>query len=56
MADAADRAGVVYQAAYMKRYDPAYRFAQRRVAQIDDVRFIQVNHLHPGQHAASGDV
>ena len=47
MADAADRAGVVYQAAYMKRYDPAYQFAQRRVAQIDDVRFIQVNHLHP---------
>ena len=47
MADAADRAGVVYQAAYMKRYDPAYQFAQRRVAQIDDVRLIQVNHLHP---------
>ena len=47
MADAADRAGVVYQAAYMKRHDPAYQFAQRRVAQIDDVRLIQVNHLHP---------
>ncbi|MDE2992109.1 MAG: Gfo/Idh/MocA family oxidoreductase [Chloroflexota bacterium] len=57
MADAADRAGVVYQAAYMKRYDPAFRFAQRRVAAMDDVRFIQVNHLHPDNalHLATFD-
>ncbi|MCY3784472.1 MAG: Gfo/Idh/MocA family oxidoreductase [Chloroflexi bacterium] len=57
MAEAADRAGVVYQAAYMKRYDPAFRFAQRRVAEIDDVRFIQVNHLHPDNalHLATFD-
>jgi predicted dehydrogenase len=47
MADAAERAGVILQVAYMKRYDPAYQFAQRRIAAIPDVRFIQVNHLHP---------
>jgi predicted dehydrogenase len=33
--------------AYMKRHEPAYRFAQQKVAEMSDVRFIQVNHLHP---------
>jgi predicted dehydrogenase len=31
----------------MKRHEPAYKFAQQRVAEMRDVRFIQVNHLHP---------
>ena len=47
MADAADRAGVLLMVAYMKRHEPAYQFAQQRVAEMSDVRFIQVNHLHP---------
>jgi predicted dehydrogenase len=47
MVDAADRAGVLLMIAYMKRHEPAYSFAQRQVAEMDDVRFIQVNHLHP---------
>ena len=47
MAAAADKAGVVLMVAYMKRHEPAYRFAQERVRQMSDVRFIQVNHLHP---------
>jgi predicted dehydrogenase len=47
MVDAADRAGVMLMVAYMKRHEPAYRFAQQRVAEMSDVRFIQVNHLHP---------
>jgi predicted dehydrogenase len=47
MVDAADRAGVLLMIAYMKRHEPAYRFAQQKVAEMSDVRFIQVNHLHP---------
>jgi predicted dehydrogenase len=47
MVEAAERAGVTLMVAYMKRHEPAYRFAQRQVADMSDVRFIQVNHLHP---------
>src|SRR6266851_8160039 len=47
MVAAADKAGVVLMVAYMKRHEPAYRFAQERVQAMTDVRFIQVNHLHP---------
>ena len=47
MVAAADRAGVLLQVAYMKRYDPAYRYAQARAAEMADLRFVQVNHLHP---------
>jgi len=47
MVAAAERAGVLLMVAYMKRYEPAYRFAQARVRGMSDVRFIQVNHLHP---------
>jgi predicted dehydrogenase len=47
MVEAADRAGVLLMVAYMKRHEPAYRFAQQRVSEMSDVRFIQINHLHP---------
>jgi predicted dehydrogenase len=47
MADAAERNGVILMVAYMKRHEPAYQFAQARVREMSDVRFIQVNHLHP---------
>lgn len=47
MVEAAERAGVILMVAYMKRHEPAYQFAQRQVANMTDVRFIQVNHLHP---------
>ena len=47
MVDAANRAGVLLMVAYMKRHEPAYKFAQQRVREMSDVRFIQVNHLHP---------
>ena len=40
-------AGTVAQAGYMKVYDPAFELAQRAVRDIDQVRFVQVNHLHP---------
>jgi predicted dehydrogenase len=47
MVAAADAAGVVLQVGYMKRHEPAYIFARQRVREMADVRFIQVNHLHP---------
>ena len=47
MVAAADRAGVILMVAYMKRHEPAYQFAQARVREMHDVRFIKVNHLHP---------
>ncbi len=47
MVAAAERAGVVLMVAYMKRHEPAYQFARARVRAMADVRFVQVNHLHP---------
>jgi predicted dehydrogenase len=47
MVNAAERAGTLLMIAYMKRHEPAYQFAQRKVSEMSDVRFIQVNHLHP---------
>lgn len=47
MVAAAERAGVVLMVAYMKRHEPAYQYAQARVREMRDVRFVQVNHLHP---------
>jgi predicted dehydrogenase len=40
-------AGTVAQAGYMKVYDPAFELAQRAVREMDEIRFVQVNHLHP---------
>jgi predicted dehydrogenase len=48
MVAAAEKAGVVMQVGYMKRHEPAYRYAKERVAEMSDVRFVQVNHLHCG--------
>jgi len=47
MVAAAEAAGVVLMVAYMKRYNPAYRYAVARIHEMSDVRFVQVNHLHP---------
>lgn len=41
------QAGTVGQVGYMKVYDPAYEVALREVQQMDSIRFVQVNHLHP---------
>ncbi len=45
--DARRRAGTVGQVGYMKVYDPAYEYARREVAGMENIRFVQVNHLHP---------
>lgn len=54
MVAAAERAGVILMVAYMKRHEPAYHFTERRVRAMADIRFVQVNHLHPdnGLHTA----
>ena len=31
----------------MKLHEPAFELAQQEVATAEDVRFVQVNHLHP---------
>jgi predicted dehydrogenase len=47
MTAAARRAGVVLQVGYMKRHDPGYLYGRERVREMSEVRFVQVNHLHP---------
>ena len=44
---AARDSGKVGQVGYVKLYEPAFEAAQQEVAAIHDVRFVQVNHLHP---------
>lgn len=44
---AQERAGVVGMVAYMKVFDPAYEYARREVEAMGNIRFVQVNHLHP---------
>ncbi len=33
----------------MKRYDPGYRYAKRLVEQMTDIRYVQINTLHPAE-------
>ncbi len=47
MVEAAAEANTILMVAYMKRYDPAYIHAHARIAEMSDIRFVQVNHLHP---------
>ncbi len=47
IAEAAQCSGKVGQVGYMKVYDPAFELAGREVDTMDDIRFVQVNHLHP---------
>ena len=46
IASAARSAGRVGQVGYMKVYDPAFELVEREVAGMDNIRFVQVNHLH----------
>jgi predicted dehydrogenase len=41
------KAGTVGQVGYMKVYDPAYEYALAEVQNMGEIRFVQVNHLHP---------
>ncbi len=44
---AAEAGGGVLMAAYMKQHEPGFQYARERILAMRDVRFIQVNHLHP---------
>ena len=44
---AAERSGKVGQVGYVKLYEPAFEVAVEEVGDMDDIRFVQVNHLHP---------
>ncbi len=58
MVAAAERAGVSLMVGYMKRHDPGYRWAAECVAQMADLRWAEVRHLHPdnGLHLARFDL
>jgi predicted dehydrogenase len=45
--EAARASGKTLMVGYMKQHDPGYQYARKEVAAIPDIRFIQVNHLHP---------
>jgi predicted dehydrogenase len=49
IAEAAKQANVKVMVAYMKRYDPGYRTAQGLLQEMEDVRYIQINTLHPAE-------
>jgi predicted dehydrogenase len=54
---AVKQANVKLMVAYMKRYDPGYRYAQQVVKQMHDIRYVQINTLHPSEdqyHNISG--
>jgi predicted dehydrogenase len=46
---AVKKAKVKLMVAYMKRYDPGYRYAQRVVNDMKGIRYIQINTLHPSE-------
>ena len=45
--DALARNRVSLMVGYMKRYDPAYRYGQRLVREMTDLRFVRITVLHP---------
>ncbi|MBI4307120.1 MAG: Gfo/Idh/MocA family oxidoreductase, partial [Chloroflexi bacterium] len=45
---AARKSGRVAQAGYVKLFEPAFEAAQQELKSTQDVRYVQVNHLHPG--------
>ena len=44
---AARQSGKVGLVGYVKVYDPAFELAKREADEMDDIRFVQINHLHP---------
>lgn len=39
---------------YMKRFDPGYRYAQKIIDGLRDVRYVQINTLHPAEEGYIG--
>ncbi len=46
---AAAKHNVKVMVAYMKRYDPGYRYAQKIVKEMEGIRYVQINTLHPNE-------
>jgi predicted dehydrogenase len=46
---AADRAQRKLMVGYMKRYDPGYLYAYKRLQEMRDLRYVQINTLHPAE-------
>jgi predicted dehydrogenase len=38
----------------MKRYDPGYQYAQRQIQNLPDIRYVQINTLHPAESGYVG--
>lgn len=51
---AANASDVCLMVGYMKRYDPGYRYAQSQVQSMSDIRFVQINTLHPSERDYRG--
>jgi len=49
MIAAAEASGRTLMVAYMKRYDPGYRYAQAALSNFGELRYIQINTLHPSE-------
>ncbi len=47
MIAATEASGRTLMVAYMKRYDPGYRYAQAALPGLGELRYIQINTLHP---------
>ncbi len=39
---------------YMKRFDPGYRYAQKLIRDLQGVRYVQINTLHPAEEGYIG--
>jgi predicted dehydrogenase len=46
---AVNKTQVKLMVAYMKRYDPGYRYAQQIVKTMSGLRYVQINTLHPAE-------
>jgi predicted dehydrogenase len=52
LVDAVGRSGLTFMVAYMKRYDPGYRYAQGELSELrDQLRYVQVTVFHPSEQA-----
>ncbi|MEM7127300.1 MAG: Gfo/Idh/MocA family oxidoreductase [Chloroflexota bacterium] len=47
MTNACQKSGKVGQSGYMKIFDPGYEYARREIGSMENIQFVQVNHLHP---------
>ena len=58
LVNACEEAKTVGQVAYMKLFDPGFRRIESDLKALNDIRYVQVNHLHPNNslHLAQFDI